>query len=175
LVGFCAGSEVILYIPTELAYGQAGAGDTIPPGAALVFEVVIIDVKIVETAHERNIRLEAKAREEEAKRREDELKNRKEAEIKAKEDYERLLAEEQERVKEQEEKNKIAEMKAKETFERQAAEELKNREIKAKQVEAQKELVRQELLRREEHQKLIDEELERRKGSARISSVGLDS
>ena len=100
MVGFCAGSEVILYIPTELAYGQAGAGDTIPPGAALVFEVVIIDVQIVETDHERNIRLEAKSREEEAQRREDELKNRKLAEIKAKEDYERLLAEEQERVKE---------------------------------------------------------------------------
>lgn len=163
LVGFCAGSEVILYVPTELAYGENGVRDTIPPGAALVFEVVIIEVKIVETDHERNIRLEAKAREEEAERRKEELKNRKEAEIKAKEDYERLLAEERERVKVQEEKNKIAELKAKQVYEQQAAEELKNREIQAKQVEAQKELVRQELLRREEHQKLIDEELERRK------------
>merc|ERR1711892_1015976 len=157
LVGFCAGSEVILYIPSELAYGEAGAGDTIPPGADLVFEVVIIDVKILETDYERNIRLEAIGRKEEARRREEELENRKNAEIKAKEDYNKLLADEQERrdmhairVKEQEEKNRIAELKATETFERQAAQEQKNRDIQAKQVEKQKELVRQELIRREE-------------------------
>jgi len=61
LIGFCAGSELILYIPYEQAYGEAGAGDTIPPRTNLIFEVVIIDVKITETDHERNIRLEAKA------------------------------------------------------------------------------------------------------------------
>merc|ERR1711915_416438 len=104
LIGFCAGSELVLYIPSQLAYGEVGAGDTIPPNTDLMFDVVLIDVKIVETDHERNIRLEAKAREEEAvrreeesKRREEELVNRKKAEIKAKEDYERLLAEEQKR------------------------------------------------------------------------------
>merc|ERR1719206_350481 len=97
LIGFCAGSELILYVPSELAYGEAGAGDTIPPRTNLIFEVVIIDVKITETDHERNIRLEAKAREEEEQRRVEEEAQRKRAEMKAKEDYERLLAEEQER------------------------------------------------------------------------------
>jgi len=180
LVGFCAGSEVILYIPSELAYGEAGAGDTIPPGADLVFEVVIIDVKILETDFERNIRLEAIGRKEEARRREEELENRKNAEIKAKEDYNKLLADEQERrdmhairVKEQEEKNRIAELKATETYERQAAQEQKNRDIQAKQVEKQKELVRQELIRREEHQKLIDEELERRVAQQKLVELDL--
>jgi len=180
LVGFCAGSEVILYIPSELAYGEAGAGDTIPPGTDLVFEVVIIDVKILETDFERNIRLEAIGRKEEARRREEELENRKIAEIKAKEDYNKLLADEQERrdmhaiqVKEQEERNRIAELKATETFERQAAQEQKNRDIQAKQVEKQKELVRQELIRREEHQKLIDEELERRVAQQKLVELDL--
>jgi len=180
LIGFCAGSELILDIPSELAYGEAGAGDTIPPRSDLIFEVVIIDVKIIETDHERNIRLEAKAREEEAKRREIELENRKNAEIKAKEDYERLLAEEQKRrelheilVKEQQEKNRLAEIKAKEIYEKQIAEEQKRREIQAKQVEEQQELVRQELIRREEHQKLIDEELERRKAQQELVRLEL--
>merc|ERR1719474_1414380 len=177
LVGFCAGSELVLYIPSQLAYGEVGAGDTIPPNTDLVFDVVLIDVKIVETDHERNIRLEAKAREEEAvrreeesKRREEELVNRKKAEIKAKEDYERLLAEEQKRrdehdrlVKEQQEKNRLAEIKAKEIYDKQIAEEQKRRDVQAKQVEEQQELVRQELIRREEQQKQVDEELERRK------------
>merc|ERR1719206_315247 len=173
LIGFCAGSELILYVPSELAYGEAGAGDTIPPRTNLIFEVVIIDVKIIETDHERNVRLEAKAREEEAQRRVEELENRKRAEIKAKEDYERLLAEEQERrelhdklVKEQQEKNRVAELKAKEVYDQQIAEEQKRRE-------EQQELVRQELIRREEHQKLLDEELERRKAQQELVRLEL--
>jgi len=156
LTGFCAGSELVLYIPSELAYGNQGAGDTIPAGAGLVFEVVIIDVKIVETEYEKNIRLEAKSREEEAKRREEELERRKAAELTAKEVYDQQLEEELER-------RRVADVKNKEIFEQQLAEESKRREEQAKQVEIQQESVRQELIRREEHQKLIDEELERRK------------
>jgi FKBP-type peptidyl-prolyl cis-trans isomerase len=38
------GDEWILYVPPELAYGAQGAGDAIPPGAALVFRIELIDV-----------------------------------------------------------------------------------------------------------------------------------
>lgn len=39
------GSKWELFIPPDLAYGDAGAGGTIPPGATLVFEVELLDVK----------------------------------------------------------------------------------------------------------------------------------
>ena len=34
-----------LYIPSELAYGDRGAGRAIPPGAALIFKLNLIEVK----------------------------------------------------------------------------------------------------------------------------------
>jgi FKBP-type peptidyl-prolyl cis-trans isomerase len=36
------GDEWILYVPPELGYGSEGGGDTIPPGAALVFRIQLI-------------------------------------------------------------------------------------------------------------------------------------
>lgn len=39
------GSKWRLFIPAQLAYGDRGAGNDIPPGAALVFDVELIDVK----------------------------------------------------------------------------------------------------------------------------------
>lgn len=38
------GSKWNLYIPSELAYGDAGAGSKIPGGAALEFIIEIVDV-----------------------------------------------------------------------------------------------------------------------------------
>jgi len=38
------GSIFEIVIPAELAYGSAGAGDAIPPGATLVFEVELVEV-----------------------------------------------------------------------------------------------------------------------------------
>ena len=37
----CAGEERHLVVPSPLAYGDRGAGDVIPPGAILLFDVVI--------------------------------------------------------------------------------------------------------------------------------------
>ncbi len=34
-----------LFVPADLAYGKAGAGTTIPPGATLIFEVELLNVQ----------------------------------------------------------------------------------------------------------------------------------
>ncbi len=40
-----AGSKWQLFVPSHLAYGQQGAGQTVPPNAALIFEVELLSVK----------------------------------------------------------------------------------------------------------------------------------
>ena len=39
------GGKWELYIPSELAYGDRGAGGLIPPGAVLVFTLELLEVK----------------------------------------------------------------------------------------------------------------------------------
>lgn len=45
LLGMRAGGKRTLVIPATLAYGRAGSGSTIPPDAALVFDVELISVE----------------------------------------------------------------------------------------------------------------------------------
>ena len=47
LVGVCSGEERHLVVPAALAYGDRGAGDVIPPGATLLFDIVVMDVEQV--------------------------------------------------------------------------------------------------------------------------------
>lgn len=45
VAGMRVGGKRELHIPAALGYGRDGAGDVIPPGASLVFEVELLDVR----------------------------------------------------------------------------------------------------------------------------------
>ena len=77
LLGVCAGEERHLVVPAPLAYGDRGAGDVIPPGAILLFDVVIVDV--IKDGAEDKAKLEEEElkRKEEQERRDEELERRK--------------------------------------------------------------------------------------------------
>ena len=44
LIGLCKGAKAVLVIPPEMGYGDRGAGETIPGGATLNFDVEVVDV-----------------------------------------------------------------------------------------------------------------------------------
>merc|ERR1711970_1621899 len=85
LLGACPGEERHLVVPAPLAYGDRGAGDVIPPGATLLFDIVIVDVERADARQEEEQR---RKQEEEAKRKKKEEEERKRIEAKKREEEE---------------------------------------------------------------------------------------
>jgi len=155
LLGVCKGEERHLVVPAPLAYGDRGAGDVIPPGATLLFDIVIVDVDRVDknnkdieeedskriSDHDAAILKEQKAREEENERRKAEQRAREE-------EKERRKAEQ--RAREEENERRKAEQRAREEENERRKAELRAREEQKKLVQAEEEARRKELQRREE-------------------------
>merc|ERR1712098_94746 len=95
LLNVCAGEERHLVVPSPLAYGDRGAGDAIPPGAILLFDVVIVDV-IKENQQEEKKKIEEEKRKKKAEeeRRLEEEKRRQEEERRKQEEERRKQEEE---------------------------------------------------------------------------------
>jgi len=182
LLNVCAGEERHLVVPSALAYGDRGAGDVIPPGAILLFDVVIVDV-IKENQQEEKKKIEEEKRkkkaeeerrlEEEKRRQEEERRKQEEERRKQEDELERKLKAEQEekrRLEEkirQEEQRKLEEQRRIEAEERRRAEEAERRkieeEIRAReaQIKAEEERLRQQQIqsdRRNEEPSYPEEE-----------------
>jgi len=151
LLGVCAGEERHLVVPAPLAYGDRGAGDVIPPGAILLFDVVIVDVIKDGVGDKETIEEEKRRKEEEVKRKEelarrDEELERREKEEQARQEELIRREEEKERVK-IEEQARLEELARREEEEerRQIEEEIRIREA---QIRAEEERLRKEQLSR---------------------------
>jgi len=165
LLGVCAGEERHLVVPSSLAYGDRGAGDVIPPGAILLFDVVIVDVEKEGQAEEEEKRRqeeeerkrkEQEEKEEEEKRRLEEQRRQAEEEEKRRreEELEREKAEQEEK-KRREEKQRLEEQRKREEEERRLREEIRLRE---EQIREQQERLEQEEQQRESERRAEEEE-----------------
>merc|ERR1719320_2236676 len=108
LLGVCAGEERHLVVPAPLAYGDRGAGDVIPPGATLLFDIVIVDVERADTRQEEELRRK-QAEEAKRKKKEEEERKRNEAKKREEEEQRKRQAEEEERRRREEEERRKAE------------------------------------------------------------------
>ena len=74
LLGVCPKEERHLVVPSNLAYGERGAGEVIPPNAVLLFDIVVVDVEKVPNQAE--LEEQKRLQEAEQKRKEEEENKR---------------------------------------------------------------------------------------------------
>lgn len=77
LMGVCPSEERHLVVPAKLAYGDRGAGDVIPPGATLLFDIVVVNVEQVPSQEELDALRRQQVAEERRKAAEEEEKRHK--------------------------------------------------------------------------------------------------
>jgi len=144
LLGVCAGEERHLVVPAPLAYGDRGAGDVIPPGATLLFDIVIVEVEKA-----------GSEKEEELRKKQEEDEN-----MKKKEEAERKMVEEKEREEERERRRQAQLAKA-EKEEKQKNEDEERRRAEEEEIRQKDQNRKQEQQRRKEQQKRREEEEKR--------------
>merc|ERR1712241_898590 len=77
LLGVCPKEERHLVVPSDLAYGERGAGEVIPPNATLPFDIVVVDVEQVPDQEELEKELKREQEKQEERRRQAEAEERK--------------------------------------------------------------------------------------------------
>ena len=70
-------------VPADLAYGERGAGEVIPPNATLLFDIVVVDVEQVPDQEEleKELKREQEKEEQEERRRQAEAEERKRIQV----------------------------------------------------------------------------------------------
>jgi len=161
LLGVCPKEERHLVVPADLAYGERGAGEVIPPDATLLFDIVVVDVEQVPDKKE--LEAEIKKEEEERRRKEEAEEERK----RIQEERRRKQQQEEEKLRKQEEEQQILRQQE-EQLRRQQEEQLRKQQQQEERLRKQQEEQRrkqQEEKRRkqQEEQRRKQQEEQRRK------------
>lgn len=161
LLGVCPKEERHLVVPADLAYGERGAGEVIPPDATLLFDIVVVDVEQVPDKKE--LEAEIKKEEEERRRKEEAEEERK----RIQEERRRKQQQEEERLRQQEEEQQLLRQQE-EQLRRQQEEQLRKQQQQEERLRKQQEEQRrkqQEEKRRkqQEEQRRKQQEEQRRK------------
>lgn len=123
LLNVCKGEERHLVVPSHMAYGDRGAGNVIPPGATLLFDIVVVDVERVENEDELKEKEEEKLR-----KRQEAEEEKKKLEEKLRKEEEKLKKEREEELRRKEEELRRKQQKEEEERRRAAAEERRRKE-----------------------------------------------
>jgi len=149
LLGVCPKEERHLVVPADLAYGERGAGEVIPPNATLLFDIVVMDVEKV--PDKQDLEEELKKEEEERRRQEEEAEERKRIQ-----EERRRKQEEEEKLRRQEEEELLL-IEQEEQLIRQQEEQLR------KQQEEKRRKQQGEQLRKQQEEKRRKQQEEQRR------------
>jgi len=152
LLGVCPKEERHLVVPSDLAYGERGAGEVIPPNAVLLFDIVVVDVEKVPNQAE--LEEQNRLEQEELRRQEDEENKRRIQEDRRRQQEEQLRKQKQqeEQLRRQQEEQRLRdEQEAK--LRKQQEDQLRRQQEEQKRKQEDDRLRRQQ-----EEQRLRDEQ-----------------